>query len=145
MYDSILVPTDGSEGTEKALEHALEVASLSGAAVHALSVVDRRLYLAASDDQKDELRASLHEDAEDAVDDVAGTVRAAGAECVTAVRDGVPYKCILDYAEEADVDLVVMGTHGRTGRDKLASLGSVTERVVENTDRPILVVSIGGD
>ncbi|MDS0298270.1 universal stress protein [Halogeometricum sp. S1BR25-6] len=145
MYDSILVPTDGSEGTEKALDHALEVASLSGATVHALSVVDRRLYLAASDDQKDELQESLHDDAEAAVDDVAETVREAGAECVTAVRDGVPYKCILDYAEEADVDLVVMGTHGRTGRDKLASLGSVTERVVENTDRPILVVSIGGE
>jgi nucleotide-binding universal stress UspA family protein len=145
MYDSILVPTDGSEGTKKALEHAMEVASLSGATIHVLSVVDRRLYLAAGEDQKDELQDSLREDAVAAVDGVAETVRDADVDCTTAVRDGVPYRCILDYAEEHDVDVVVMGTHGRTGRDKLASLGSVTERVVQNTSRPVLVVSIGRD
>ncbi|SFR46537.1 universal stress protein [Halogeometricum limi] len=143
MYDSILVPTDGSDGTAKALEHALEVATLSGATIHVLSVVDRRLYLAASEDQKDELRESLHDDAVAAVDDVAETVRASDVSCTTAVRDGVPYRCVLDYADEHGVDMVVMGTHGRTGRDKLASLGSVTERVVQNTSRPVLVVSIG--
>ncbi|ADQ67836.1 universal stress protein uspa-like protein [Halogeometricum borinquense DSM 11551] len=143
MYNSILVPTDGSDGTKKALEHAIEIATLSDATIHVLSVVDRRLYLAAGEEQKDELQDSLHEDAVTAVNEVATTVREADVECTTAVRDGVPYRCILDYADEHDVDAVVMGTHGRTGRDKLASLGSVTERVVQNTSRPVLVVSIG--
>ncbi|QIB73588.1 universal stress protein [Halogeometricum borinquense] len=143
MYNSILVPTDGSDGTKKALEHAIEIATLSDATIHVLSVVDRRLYLAAGEEQKDELQGSLHEDAVTAVNDVATTVREADVECTTAVRDGIPYRCILDYADEHDVDAVVMGTHGRTGRDKLASLGSVTERVVQNTSRPVLVVSIG--
>jgi nucleotide-binding universal stress UspA family protein len=64
---------------------------------------------------------------------------------VTEIREGIPYKAILGYAEETDVDAVVMGTHGRTGRDRLAHLGSVTDRVVENATVPVLVVDIGAD
>lgn len=142
MYDSILVPTDGSEGTAGALEHALDIAKSRRATVHALSVVDRRLRLAAGEDQREAVENSLHDRAIDAVNEVADAARDADVEATTAVRKGVPYRCILDYADEHDVDLIVMGTHGRTGRDKLASLGSVTERVVQNTNRPVLVVSI---
>lgn len=54
----------------------------------------------------------------------------------------MPHRVILDYADEHGADVVVMGTHGRTGRDKLTSLGSVTERVIENAKRPVLVVHI---
>ncbi|MFB6090957.1 MAG: universal stress protein [Halobellus sp.] len=140
MYDRILVPTDGSDGTRQALEHALDIADTRDATVHALSVVDRRLYLAAGEEQKPDLKASLEEDAHEAVGRVAEDAAAAGVDCETVVREGVPYRVILEYAEEADVDLIVIGTHGRSGRDKLANLGSVTERVVENTERPILVV-----
>lgn len=64
------------------------------------------------------------------------------ASTTTAIRDGVPHRVILDYADEHGADVVVMGTHGRTGRDKLTSLGSVTERVIENAKRPVLVVHI---
>ena len=77
-----------------------------------------------------------------AVDAVADGAAAAGIDCTTAVRDGVPYRAILEYAAETPVDLVVIGTHGRSGRDKLANLGSVTERVVENTETPTLVIRI---
>jgi nucleotide-binding universal stress UspA family protein len=145
MYDRILLPTDGSDGTEQALSHAVEIATGRDATIHALSVVDRRLYLAADEDQKSGLKASMRNDAEAAVDRVADGAAAAGIDCTTAVRDGVPSRVILEYAAETPVDLVVMGTHGRSGRDKLANLGSVTERVVENADTPILVVRIDGD
>jgi nucleotide-binding universal stress UspA family protein len=145
VYDSILVPTDGSDGTAVALEHALDAAKTRGGTVHALSVVDRRIHLAAGDDQKDSVAESLRERASEAVDAVAEAARAEGVEVTTEVREGVPYRCILEYADERDVDLIVVGTHGRTGRDKLASLGSVTERVVENTTRPVLVVNIGDE
>ncbi|RDI71021.1 universal stress protein [Halopelagius longus] len=142
MYDSILVPTDGSEGTAVALEHALDIAKTRDATVHALSVVDRRIRMAAGVEQREAVANSLHDRAIEAVEAVADAARDADVQATTAVRKGVPYRCILDYADEHDVDLVVMGTHGRTGRDKLASLGSVTERVVQNTNRPVLVVSI---
>jgi len=145
MYDRILLPTDGSDGTEQALSHATEIAAGRDATIHALSVVDRRLYLAADEDQKSELQAAMQDDAEAAVERVADGAAAAGVDCTTAVRDGVPYRVILEYAAETPVDLVVMGTHGRSGRDKLANLGSVTERVVENTDTPTLVVRIEED
>ena len=142
MYDRILLPTDGSDGTEQALSHAVEIAKGRDATIHALSVIDRRLYLAADESQKSELKSSLRDDARAAVERVADGAADAGVDCTTAVRDGVPYRVILEYAAERPVDLIVMGTHGRSGRDKLANLGSVTERVVENTDTPTLVVRI---
>ncbi|WP_144901482.1 universal stress protein [Halobellus captivus] len=140
MYDDVLVPTDGSDGTVQALEHALDIASTRDATIHALSVVDRRLYLAAGEEQKETLKETMKGDAQSAVERVADQAAEGGVDYTTAVRDGVPYRAILEYADENDVDLIVMGTHGRSGRDKLANLGSVTERVVENTQKPILVV-----
>ncbi|RLM57641.1 universal stress protein [Halobellus sp. Atlit-31R] len=145
MYDQILVPTDGSDGTAQALDHALDVAATRDATIHAFSVVDKRLYLAAGEDQKAELKATMEQTAQDAVAEVAEAAAAAGVDCTTTVRDGIPYRAILDYASDADVDLIVMGTHGRSGRDKLANLGSVTERVVENAEVPILVVRMDSE
>ena len=144
MYDAILVPTDGSEGVERTLDHALEMASNHDATVHALYVIDRRFELAADED-RDDLIARLTERGEDAVAAVAERAEAAGVDAVTGVREGIPYKTILGYADEADVDVIAMGTHGRTGRDRLAHLGSVTERVVENATVPVFVVNIGDD
>jgi nucleotide-binding universal stress UspA family protein len=145
MYDDILVPTDGSAGTDDALTHALEVAAGRGARLHALSVVDRRVYLSADRDQQDAIIESLTESAEEAVAAVRDRAADAGLETTTTVRDGVPHSEILRYADEEDVDLIVIGTHGRTGKDKLVNMGSVTERVVENATLPVLVVHIGDD
>jgi nucleotide-binding universal stress UspA family protein len=143
MYDAILVPTDGSEGVDRTLEHAIMMAQHHDATIHALYVVDRRFELAADEDRED-LVAQLTERGESAVADIAETAGAAGVDVVTTVREGIPYKTILGYADEADIDVIAMGTHGRTGRDRLAHLGSVTDRVVENATVPVFVVNIGG-
>lgn len=145
MYDDILVPTDGSDGTDDTLTHALDIAKHRGARVHALSVVDRRVYLSADRDQQEGILASLTESAEEAVEAVEARASQEDVETTTAVRDGVPHSEILRYADEAGIDLIVIGTHGRTGRDKLVNMGSVTERVVENAAQPVLVVQIGDD
>ncbi|WP_251343162.1 universal stress protein [Haloplanus halophilus] len=142
MYDAILVPTDGSEGVDRTLDHAIEMARNHGATVHALYVVDRRFELAADED-REELIAQLTDRGEDAVAAVAERAGEAGLDVVTDVREGVPYKTILGYADEAGIDVIAMGTHGRTGRDRLAHLGSVTDRVVENATVPVFVVNIG--
>jgi len=144
MYDAILVPTDGSEGVDHTLDHALEMANNHDATIHALYVIDRRFELAADED-RDDLIARLTERGEAAVATVAERAEAAGVDAVTDVREGVPYKTILGYADEVAVDVITMGTHGRTGRDRLAHLGSVTERVVENATVPVFVVNIGDD
>ena len=142
MYDRILVPTDGSSGTTKTLDHAISIARDNDAALHVLYVVDRRLFLAADEDAQSEVVASLEAQGDDAVDAAAVQARDAGIEVVAERREGVPHRAIVDYADEAGIDLVAMGTHGRTGRDRLAALGSVTDRVVETTHCPVLVVNI---
>lgn len=143
MYQDILVPTDGTAGTETALDHALTMASIDGGRIHVLSVADKRVYLSASKDEQDEVLATLRQESEQAVDDASAYVTEQDAEVVSEVRVGIPYREILRYADEQDIDLVVIGTHGRHGRDKLVNLGSVTERVVSSTERPVFVVEIG--
>jgi nucleotide-binding universal stress UspA family protein len=145
MYGNVLVPTDGSEGTAAVLDHAVEVADDTGATVHGLYVVDQQVVLATSKDNQESVRADLREEGERAVGTVSDVATDADLEAVTAVAEGVPHREILTYIEEEDIDLVVMGTHGRRGRDRIVSLGSVTERVVGSARVPVLTVWIGED
>jgi Universal stress protein UspA and related nucleotide-binding proteins len=142
MYTDLLLPTDRSSGTVDALEHTLAIADDQSARVHALYVVESRLYRAADDEMKDDVRATLQEEGSRALENVRVRVEEEGLDCVTECREGVPQKIITEYAVEADIDLVVMGTRGKTGPERMASLGSTTERVVKNTDKPVLVVDI---
>ncbi|WP_254272048.1 universal stress protein [Haloarcula marina] len=142
MYDNVLVATDGSSGATETLTHAVAIARDNDAVLHGLYVVDRRLYLAAEKDTQDDVRQSLEEEGEVALDDVAVRGEEAGLETVTEMAEGIPHKVITEYAEAEGIDLMVVGTHGRTGRNRVANLGSVTERVVENAPVPVLVVHI---
>jgi nucleotide-binding universal stress UspA family protein len=142
MYDRILVPTDGSDGTARTFDHALSIAADNDATLHVLYVVDRRLILAADEDTQDEVVASLEEDGEEALADARDRAEESDVAVVTESRQGIPHKEIVEYADAEGIDLIAMGTHGRTGRERAAALGSVTERVVETADRPVLVVHI---
>lgn len=142
MYERILVPTDGSDGTERAIEHALASAG-EETTIHALSVADRRLYLSADKDDQAEVLERLREEGERAVEAAVEQIEAAGREAVGVVREGIPHDEIVSVADEEDVDLVVIGSHGRTGREKIVHMGSVTERVISSIGRPVLVVDIG--
>ena len=142
MYDDILLPTDGSSGTVDALDHAITVASDQDARVHVLYVLDKRLYTAASDESKAEIHQSLEEEADVALNDARVRLEDEGIECTTVSEDGIPYTTITDYADNEGVDLVVMGTRGQDGRDRMVNLGSTTERVLKNASMPVLVVDI---
>jgi len=143
MYETILAPTDGSGRTSETLEHAVSIAVDNDATIHGLYVLDRRMYLAAEKEAQEEVIESLEADGEDALERLREQVAAADVPVVTELRKGIPHRDILRYARDIDADLIVMGTHGRTGRDRLANIGSVTQRVVENADVPVLVVDIG--
>lgn len=145
MYDRILVPTDGSSATAETLDHAAAIARDNDATVDVLYVIDQRRYRAASADTKDEVKASLEVEGERAIEDAETRLADEGVAVATTIEEGIPYKTILDYAEDSDSDLVVMGTHGRTGRNRRVALGSVTERVVSNAAVPVLVVDIGAE
>lgn len=142
MYERILLPTDGSSATVQALDHALSIAIPHEAAIHVLYVQDKRHYMAASDESKAEIIQSLELEADRAIDDARVRIEDEGVECTTAIREGIPHKTIVDYAASADIDLVVMGTHGKTGREQIATLGSTTERVVKTGEVPVLVVEL---
>lgn len=142
MYDSILLPTDGSERAAAALDHAIGAVNAYDASLHVISVVDKRVTLAADVEQKSDVRSELADEATAAVEELMARAEEAGVAVTTATPEGVPYREILSYAESFDIDLLALGTHGRTGREKRLNLGSTTERVVKAADRPVLVVDI---
>jgi nucleotide-binding universal stress UspA family protein len=137
VYDTILLPTDGSEGAETALDHALELAGTYGSTLHVLFVVNTT-YLgsgAAEATTTETLRSTGERIVEEAVERAAER----DIDVVGETRNGDPYTQILDYADETGSDLIVMGTHGRSGLDRYL-LGSVTEKVVRTADAPVLTV-----
>ncbi|MFC6785557.1 universal stress protein [Halobaculum halobium] len=142
MYDRILVPTDGSDGVERAVRHAVDLAVQHGATVHALYVVNSASYagmpMESSWEGIDEM---LRGDAESAVSLVEALGDDYDVPVETSVIDGSPSPEIVRYAEDNDCDLIVMGTHGRGGIDRLL-LGSVAEKVVRSSTVPVLTVRV---
>ena len=163
MYDTILFPTDGSEGAEAALKHATDAAKRHGATLHVLFVAQRQIgpHSGMVGEEHDDVERSdmvgeeheaqstgmtktgpdlsvVEEQGQAIVGRVAESVGGA-VPVETAVLRGNPHERIIDYVDENGVDLIVMGTHGRTGVDRYL-LGSVTERVVRTADVPVLTV-----
>jgi len=142
MYERILVATDGSPASENAVEHAVTLAEATGATLHALYVMDEDVYSAYSGDEyvgeHEGLESGLEEHGEKAL---AAVENAAGddVEIVTSLLRGEPADEILAYADEHDVDLVVVGTRERNEAYRNL-IGSVTERVVRVASRPVTVV-----
>ena len=164
MYDEILYPTDGSTGSEAAAAHVRELASAFDATVRVLHVIDTREgglgvsgafsdgesqamsgrspeegYIGRHGDGPDpeEMDEELAEHARELLE--ASAEPLGDADVTTAVKSGVPHSVILQYADDNGVDLVVMGTHGRTGVERYL-LGSVTEKVVRMSDVPVVTV-----
>lgn len=142
MYETILLPTDGSEGTAAAAEHAATVASAFDAMVHVVSVADERNRFESPSAglAGDAWAEREHERAEAAVrETAAGLPDVVRTE--TAVIEGIPHEAIVAHAGDASADVVVMGTHGRTGMDHYL-VGSVAEKVVRTSPIPVLTVGI---
>ena len=137
-FDDILVPTDGSDSAEAAAAHAIDLALATDATLHIVHAVDPGIAW-------DEMNAgvvldALEEAGKRALDAVIEDAETAGVSGIeSAVVSGAPHRAITEYADDRDVDCVVMGTHGRTGIDRYL-LGSVTERVVRLADAPVLAL-----
>ena len=144
MYDEILVPTDGSAAAERSIDEAIELAVATDARLHALYVVDTRTLSGLPSAQGSTIEQALEAQGDAAVEGVRDRAEAAGLSVTTTVAVGNPATEILAYADDAPVDAIVMGTHGRTGVDRFL-LGSVTERVLRRASAPVLVVRIGDE
>jgi len=133
-YQNIAVPTDGSEGANHAADHGLMLAEKLDATVHIVSVIE-----SAGSAKRDQLRTDPEELATEAVDAVREQARYRDIETEAARLSGTPKEALLNYIEEYDMDLVVMGTHGRTGLGNVV-FGSIAENIVRNASAPVLTV-----
>jgi nucleotide-binding universal stress UspA family protein len=142
MYDEILLPTDGSESSRLAVAHAADLAVRHDATVHLLSVADsrNRFESPSSGVAPDVWDETQREEAQIAVGEATAELPNE-VETETHIESGVPRTEILAAIDRLPVDLVVMGTHGRTGLDHYL-IGSVAERIVRNSPVPVLTVRL---
>ena len=135
---SVLVPTDGSECAHTAVDHAGELARSVDATLHIIYVVE--IGQVPNGDRVQRLREAIEEIGEKALDLALEQVQSSTyLPTETSLLNGPPYLEIARYAEENDIDCIVMGTHGRKGIRQFL-LGSVTERVVRRVDVPVISV-----
>jgi len=141
MYSKILVPLDGSPLAERALEPALEMARtpdteiiLLEAVLDSLAAVpEARYHVPVREAYRSAIVSMKY------LRDVASRLRAQAKKIRWHVEEGDPIDAILSFAHNENVDVIVMGTHGRTGLSRVV-MGSVAEKVAVTTHRPVVLV-----
>lgn len=146
--DKVLVPTDFSDFSKPALTYGCAIAARFKAELHLLHVCPDAAMLVPeagglggaglidqADALEDSARARLSEMPDEGWDD--------GREIVRETRVGATFYEIIKYSKEADIDLIVIGTHGRSGLMHLL-MGSVAENVVRKAPCPVLTVKPDG-
>jgi hypothetical protein len=123
---NILIATDGSQYSEAAVSEAIGIAKRCEISLFVISVAS-----------SDEERIS----AQDAVKKVVETAEKDGIRTESIITKGKPYEAIIEAAKQNKVDLIVMGSHGKTGLKRLL-MGSETEQVIGHSDSAVLVVKI---
>ncbi|UOY09936.1 universal stress protein [Methanonatronarchaeum sp. AMET6-2] len=158
MYDRILIPTDGSGAADKASLHAFNLAEKFDSELHVLYVVSRRIPPVFSNDVKipgevhlsqrtvEKLRSGEMPDDDETreklmrpTEKIADEARDRGIKVVQSVRAGRPDKEIIDYTREYNVDMIVMGSHGKGSLDHMI-LGSTTDKVLKLSKIPVVVI-----
>ena len=143
MFKRILVPTDGSDITGKAVDKAIGLAKSVGATLYAISVKEPFPYSAISEMQPvppQEFYDAQERIAAARVKTVKDAATAAGVTCSAHTVEALhPWEAILDHAKAQQCDVIVMASHGRRGVAALL-LGSETQRVLIHSPIPVLVV-----
>lgn len=141
MSKRILVPIDGSSQSQTALEYA--VSEHPDASFIVLHVVNPSQMAYATDPSGMDYWGDWYDNAQDRageiLEEAERVVETAGATVASAIELGSPARVIVNYAEDNDVDLIVMGSHGRSGVSRIL-LGSVAETVVRRAPCPVTVV-----
>lgn len=143
MFKHILVPIDGSPTAALAVARAAGLAQAFGSVVTAIYVIDPYPFTGVGTEfayGQDQYLAAAKAEAGTALESAQKMLEAAGASTNTMVVEGHSiHRSILETAQALGADLVVMGSHGRRGIEKLV-LGSVTQRVLAGIHLPVLVV-----
>ena len=145
MIRRILLTLDGSANAEQAIPLAENQARTFNAELHLLRVVrplaGSQQAGMASVSVMESVEKDLHNLAEDYLEGIARGLSSEGLEVQTAVRYGLPYNEIIQYAKSSRMDLIIMATRGESGVTRWL-LGSVTGNVVRGSPVPVLVVPL---
>lgn len=142
LYNKILIPTDGSKYSEKALLHALSIAQVSNAEIIALSVMENDFTSSISSiDVINEVNNLLREESNKNLQKLLNFRDAHGYDVDINIKiaEGSPVKSIIKTVEDGNIDLVVMGSSGKTGFNKMI-LGSVADKVADNVPCSVLII-----
>jgi len=140
MYKKVVLAVDGSEISKNAVKHAIALAKQNSGMVIAIHVIPPIDVMDIETFKPDVVINSLRRQGEQILSEVKESAQKEGVLIQTRVEDGIPADKICEVAEDTDADIIVMGSHGRTGIGKVF-IGSVTERVISKTKcRPVLVV-----
>lgn len=143
MFKRILVPTDGSDITTKAVETSIALAKSLGAAIYTISVKEPFPYSAISEMQPtppQEFFDAQERIANARIQGVVAMCSAAGVPCQAHTVEALhPWEAVIDHAKQMECDLLVMASHGRRGVAALL-LGSETQKVLTHSKIPVLVV-----
>lgn len=138
MHDNILVPTDGSKHAEHAVEYALDLAEAFDAKLHTLYVVETKAtYVITVDFTEKEMR-EYEEYGEETVTDVVERAEARGLQARGVVKAGRVPEEVVDYAEENDIDEIVIGKQGHGAVQQF--LGGAAQKVANMSDIPVTIV-----
>jgi Universal stress protein UspA and related nucleotide-binding proteins len=136
----ILVPIDGSDYSNRAAEYAIGIAKAQSAEVLLVYVVDELVVDQFSGgSERGAVEAELKSDGQRAVHYAECLMEKAGVKSSSLLLKGRPFEQIVNTTKSFDIDLVVMGTYGRRGAERIL-IGSVAERVIEYSPCPVLVV-----
>ena len=139
----ILMPTDFSNTSDLAVGYAIDMARHYGASIHLVHVVEDMRFMNVYPDgffaELPELRARLIAEAQRRLGETADRCTAAAVSVTEQVVDGRPSRVIVEIASNRGTDLIVMGTHGRSGVAHLL-MGSVAEHVVRTAPCPVFTV-----
>ena len=140
----ILVPVDGSEYSRYAADHAVRLAQPHGAEVIFLHVVDEHIAAElgehAAFDGDEQAQARLAEHGTACLRQMAHLAEARGVPHREILLHGDPANAVCATATRETVDVIIVGKLGRHGSRRIL-MGSITRRVIESTDRPVLVVT----
>ncbi|MDI6888539.1 MAG: universal stress protein [Methanocellales archaeon] len=140
LYRKILIATDGSAQTKKAVEHAIELARLMSAKLYIVYVVDNIAFASIPLDMKSEsMYEALHKEGLDATNSVADAASEKGVDAETVVLEGNPAEEIVDFAKNNEIGLIVLGMLGKSGLERFL-LGSVAEKVARASPVPVMIV-----
>lgn len=139
-YKKNLIATDGSPRTRKAVEQGIELAKSVDAKLYAVSVVDTSAFASIPAGAAwGKMYDLLHEEGEKAARTVEEMAKKNGVNVRSEVLVGQPATEIINFAEENDVDLILIGTLGKTGLERFL-LGSVAEKVIRTSPVSVMVV-----